>query len=482
MEAAPARPLSVVNCYSCFDFHPGDLRFLVTSHKSLVTRHIRGRMPRMPYKDVAPPNGEKITRTERLNVPDQPIIPFIRGDGTGPDIWAASVRVMDAAVEKAYGGKKKIAWFEVFAGQTAKDKFYTWLPDDTVEAFREYLVGIKGPLTTPVGGGIRSLNVALRQLLDLFVCLRPIQYFPGVPSPVKHPEKVAMVIFRENTEDIYAGIEYAAGTPEAQKILDFCQKEFPKEFDKIRFGTREKAAEFWKKVGAAEKSDVMVGLGLKPVSRSGSVRLIHSAISYAILNNRKSVTLVHKGNIMKFTEGAFRDWGYEVAKSYFGAEELHGGPWCKIPMGKPGAGIVIKDAIADITLQQVLTRPEDFDVIATLNLNGDYLSDALAAQVGGIGIAPGGNINYITGHAVFEATHGTAPKYANQDKVNPGSVILSGEMMFRYMGWSEAADLIIKGLKGAIASKRVTYDFARLMDGASEIKCSQFGDNVIEHM
>src|SRR6195256_2135595 len=418
----------------------------------------------------------------RLSVPDQPVIPFIEGDGTGPDIWRASVRVFDAAVQKAFGGRKRIAWMEVFAGEKSFKQLNSWLPDDTDEAFREYFVGIKGPLTTPVGGGIRSLNVALRQLLDLFVCLRPIQYFKGVPSPVKHPEKVDMIIFRENTEDIYAGIEYAAGTPESQKILDFFAKEFPKDFDKIRFGTKEKAAEFWKKVGAPEKDDVMVGIGVKPVSRHGSVRLIHSAISYAILNQRKSVTLVHKGNIMKFTEGAFRDWGYEVAKSYFGAEEIDGGPWCKIPMGKPGAGIVIKDAIADITLQQVLTRPEDFDVIATLNLNGDYLSDALAAQVGGIGIAPGGNINYITGHAVFEATHGTAPKYANQDKVNPGSVILSGEMMFRYMGWSEAADLILKGLNGAIASKRVTYDFARLMDGATEIKCSQFGDNVIEHM
>jgi isocitrate dehydrogenase len=436
----------------------------------------------MSYKDVAPPAGEKITSTDRLNVPDQPIIPFISGDGTGPDIWAASVRVFDAAVEKAYGGRKKISWFEVFAGQVAKDKFDEWLPDDTVEAFREYLVGIKGPLTTPVGGGIRSLNVALRQLLDLFVCLRPIQYFKGVPSPVKHPEKVNMVIFRENTEDIYAGIEYAAGTPEAQKVLDFLQKDFPKQFEKVRFGTKEKAKTFWKMVGAQESDDVCVGIGIKPVSYSGSVRLIHSAISYAIQNRRKSVTLVHKGNIMKFTEGAFRDWGFEIAKKYFGAEEFDGGPWCRSPMGKPGAGIVIKDAIADITLQQVLTRPEDFDVIATLNLNGDYLSDALAAQVGGIGIAPGGNINYITGHAVFEATHGTAPKYANLDKVNPGSVILSGEMMFRYMGWTEAADLILKGLSGAIESKRVTYDFARLMDGATEIKCSQFGDNVIEQM
>jgi isocitrate dehydrogenase len=437
----------------------------------------------MAYKDITPPAGEKITRGQTLTVPDNPIIPFIRGDGTGPDIWAASERVFDAAVAKGYDGKKKISWFEVFAGQAAKDKFDNWLPDDTVDAFREYLVGIKGPLTTPVGGGIRSLNVALRQLLDLYVCLRPVQWFAGVPSPVRRPGKVDMVIFRENTEDIYAGIEYAAGTPEAQKILDFFAKEFPKEFAKIRFGTKKKSKEFWDAVGAKDfPNDVRVGLGLKPVSYSGTVRLVHSAISYAIQNKRKSVTLVHKGNIMKFTEGAFRDWGYEVAKNFFGAEDLDGGPWQKIPEGKPGAGIVIKDAIADITLQQVLTRPEDFDVIATLNLNGDYLSDALAAQVGGIGIAPGGNINYITGHAIFEATHGTAPKYANQDKVNPGSVILSGEMMFRYMGWTEAADLIIKGLNGAIASKRVTYDFARLMDGATEIKCSQFGDNVIEHM
>ena len=437
----------------------------------------------MPYKDIRPPAGDKITRGQTLNVPDHPVIPFIRGDGTGPDIWAASVRVFDAAVEKAYGGKKEIAWFEVFAGQTAKDKFDTWLPDDTVEAFRQYLVGIKGPLTTPVGGGIRSLNVALRQLLDLFVCLRPVQYFKGVPSPVKHPEKVNMIIFRENTEDIYAGIEYAAGTPESNKIVDFLAKEFPREFEKIRFGTKEKANKFWSEVGAKDfPTDVRVGIGIKPVSYSGTVRLVHSAISYAIRNNRKSVTLVHKGNIMKFTEGAFRDWGYEVAKNFFGAEEIDGGPWCRIPMGKPGAGIVIKDAIADITLQQVLTRPEDFDVIATLNLNGDYLSDALAAQVGGIGIAPGGNINYITGHAIFEATHGTAPKYANLDKVNPGSVVLSGEMMFRYMGWTEAADLILKGLNGAIASKRVTYDFARLMEGATEIKCSEFGDNIVKHM
>ena len=438
----------------------------------------------MPYTTCTVPQGGKISiQNGKLNVPDQPIIPFIRGDGTGPDIWAASERVMDAAVTKAYGGRKKIAWMEVFAGEAAFSKYDNWLPDDTVEAFKEFLVGIKGPLTTPVGGGIRSLNVALRQMLDLYVCLRPVQYFKGVPSPVKKPEAVDMVIFRENTEDIYAGIEYAAGTPESQKVLDFLAKEFPKQFGKIRFGTKPAAEEFWKMVGAAGfPTDVQVGIGIKPVSYSGSVRLIHSAISYAVKNNRKSVTLVHKGNIMKFTEGAFRDWGYKVAKEYFGAVEIDGGPWCKIPEGKPGAGVVIKDSIADITLQQVLTRPTDFDVIATLNLNGDYLSDALAAQVGGIGIAPGGNINYITGHAIFEATHGTAPKYANKDVVNPGSVVLSGEMMLRHLGWSEAADLILKGLNGAIGSKKVTYDFARLMDGATEIKCSAFGDNIIAHM
>ena len=438
----------------------------------------------MPYKDVTPPAGGKISASHgKLNVPENPILPFIRGDGTGPDIWSASERVFDAAVQKAYGGKRKVAWFEVFAGETAKNKFDNWLPDDTVEAFKEFLVGIKGPLTTPVGGGIRSLNVALRQMLDLYVCLRPVQYFQGVPSPVKHPEKVDMVIFRENTEDIYAGIEYAAGTPEAQKVLDFMAKEFPKDFKKIRFGTKAAAEEFWKMVGLADfPSEVKVGVGLKPVSYSGSVRLIHSAISYAIKFNRKSVTLVHKGNIMKFTEGAFRDWGYQTARQYFGAVEIDKGPWCKIPEGKPGAGMVIKDAIADIALQQVLTRPEDFDVIATPNLNGDYLSDALAAQVGGIGIAPGGNINYISGHAIFEATHGTAPKYAGQDRVNPGSVVLSGEMMFRYLGWTEAADLILKGLNGAIGSKRVTYDFARMMDGAKEIKCSEFGENIVAHM
>jgi isocitrate dehydrogenase len=417
----------------------------------------------MPYKDLTPPAGGKISiKNGKLTVPDSPVIPFIRGDGTGPDIWASSVRVFDAAVNKAYSGKRKLTWFEVFAGETAKNKYDNWLPDDTIEAFKEYLVGIKGPLTTPVGGGIRSLNVALRQMLDLYVCLRPVQYFKGVPSPVKHPEKVDMVIFRENTEDIYAGIDYQAGTPEARKILDFLQRELPAAFKKIRFG--------------GEAGD-QVGIGVKPISRPGTERLSRAALDYAVRNKRKSVTFVHKGNIMKYTEGAFRDWGYEVAKREFGAAELDGGPWCKTSQG-----VLVKDAIADITLQQVLTRPEEFDVIATPNLNGDYLSDALAAQVGGIGIAPGGNINYVSGHAIFEATHGTAPKYANQDRVNPGSVVLSGEMMLRYMGWTEAADLILKGLNGAISSKRVTYDFARQMEGATEIKCSQFGDSIIEHM
>jgi isocitrate dehydrogenase len=436
---------------------------------------------------TTPTNGTAISRLNgQLVVPNDPIIPFIEGDGTGRDIWRASVRVLDAAVEKAYGGKKKISWLEVLAGEKSFKQLGTWLPDDTVEAFRTYLVGIKGPLTTPVGGGIRSLNVALRQLLDLFICLRPVRWYKGVPSPVKHPEKVDMVIFRENTEDIYAGIEYAAGTPEAQKVLDFFAREFPKEFKKIRFGTEAAVAE-WQAalegIGAPKRSlGVQVGVGLKPISYLGSERLIHSAIGYAIANKRKSVTLVHKGNIMKFTEGAFRDWGYEVAKNFYGAVEIDGGPWCRIPEGKPGAGILIKDAIADITLQQVLTRPDEFDVIATPNLNGDYLSDALAAQVGGIGIAPGGNINSVTGHAVFEATHGTAPKYADQDKVNPGSVILSGEMMFRHMKWNEAADLVVKGMDGAIASKTVTYDFARLMDGAKELKTSEFADAIIKHM
>ncbi len=417
----------------------------------------------MSYENLTPPVGGKITISNgKLTVPENPVIPFIRGDGTGRDIWAASERVFDAAVEKAYGGSRKISWFEVFAGEASKTKFDTWLPDDTIKAFDEFLVGIKGPLTTPVGGGIRSLNVALRQLLDLYVCLRPVQYFQGVPSPVKHPEKVDMVIFRENTEDIYAGIDFEAGSEAALKTLEFLKENFPKEFKKIRFG--------------AEAIET-VGVGIKPVSKEGTQRLVRAAIQYALDQGKTSVTLVHKGNIMKYTEGAFRDWGYDLAKSEFGAVEIDGGPWCKLP-----GGLIIKDAIADITLQQVLTRPDDFSVIATLNLNGDYLSDALAAQVGGIGIAPGGNINYVTGHAIFEATHGTAPKYADQDMVNPGSVVLSGEMMFRYMGWNEAADLIIKGLNGAIASKRVTYDFARLMDGATKIKCSEFGDNIIAHM
>jgi isocitrate dehydrogenase len=422
----------------------------------------------------------------RLVVPDDPIIPFIEGDGTGPDIWRASVRVFDAAVEKAYGGKRRVEWLEVLAGEKSFTRLNTWLPDETVDAFRKYYVGIKGPLTTPVGGGIRSLNVALRQMLDLYVCLRPVRWFQGVPSPVRHPEKVDMVIFRENTEDIYAGIEYVAGSADAQKVLDFFAKEFPKEFKKIRFGLATAAAEWQQQlesIGAPKRDvGVEVGVGLKPISRVGTERLVHSAIGYALKFGRKSVTLVHKGNIMKFTEGAFRDWGYQVAKDFYGAQEVDGGPWCRIPAGKPGAGLLIKDAIADITLQQVLTRPDEFDVIATPNLNGDYLSDALAAQVGGIGIAPGGNINYVTGHAVFEATHGTAPKYAGQDKVNPGSVILSGEMMFRHLGWSEASDLIIKGVEGAIGSKRVTYDFARLMEGATELKTSAFGDNIIQYM
>ena len=417
----------------------------------------------MAYKDITPPAGGKVSiQNGKLIVPNQPILPFIRGDGTGPDIWAASQRVFDAAVRKAFGGARQVAWFEVFAGEAAKNKFDNWLPDDTIEAFKEYLVGIKGPLTTPVGGGIRSLNVALRQLLDLYVCLRPVQYFDGVPSPVKRPEKVNMVIFRENTEDIYAGIDYQAGSPEAKKVLEFLQRELPAAVKKIRF--------------AGEEPD-QIGFGIKPVSKPGTQRLVRAALEYAVRQKSKSVTLVHKGNIMKYTEGAFRDWGYEIAKREFGAVEFDGGPWCRLPQGT-----VVRDAIADITLQQVLTRPEDFDVIATLNLNGDYLSDALAAQVGGIGIAPGGNINYVSGHAIFEATHGTAPKYANLDKVNPGSVVLSGEMMFRYLGWTEVADLILKGLNGAIGSRRVTYDFARLMEGATEIKCSEFGDNIIAHM
>jgi isocitrate dehydrogenase len=437
-------------------------RFHLSSDPTIYNRKLT-----MAYTTCTVPAGKKISvKNGKLNVPDHPIVPFIRGDGTGPDIWAASVRVFDAAVAKAYAGQRKISWFEVFAGETAKNKFDNWLPDDTVAAFKEYLVGIKGPLTTPVGGGIRSLNVALRQMLDLYVCLRPVQWFAGVPSPVKHPEKVNMVIFRENTEDIYAGIDFEAGKEAALKTIEFLKTNFPKDFKKIRFG----------------ETPELVGIGIKAVSKTGTQRLVRSAIQYAIANKRKSVTIVHKGNIMKYTEGAFRDWAYELAKTEFGAVTIDQGPWCQIPAGQPGAGIVIKDAIADIALQQVLTRPTDFDVIATLNLNGDYLSDALAAQVGGIGIAPGGNINYVTGHAIFEATHGTAPKYTGKDVVNPGSVVLSGEMMFRYLGWTEAADLILKGLNGAIGSKRVTYDFARQMEGATEIKCSQFGDNIIAHM
>ncbi|MCS6772062.1 MAG: NADP-dependent isocitrate dehydrogenase [Kiritimatiellae bacterium] len=415
----------------------------------------------MAYTHIQiPAGGSKITMgpNGKLIVPDRPIIPYIEGDGTGPDIWRAAVRVLDAAVEKAYGGSRKIVWMEVFAGEKCFQRFNTWLLDETVDAFKEFLVGIKGPLTTPVGGGIRSLNVALRKLLDLYVCLRPVRWFNGVPSPVKRPQDVDMVIFRENTEDIYTGIEFEAGSEENRKFRELLRQSFPKEYEKIRF---------------PESS----GFSIKPVSREGSERLIRAAIRYAIENGRKSVTLVHKGNIMKHTEGAFMKWGYELAKREFGAVEIDGGPWCKLPNG-----IVVKDVIADICFQQTLTRATDFDVIATMNLNGDYLSDALAAQVGGIGIAPGGNINYESGHAIFEATHGTAPKYANQDRVNPGSVILSGEMMLRYMGWKEAADRILKGMDGAIGARRVTYDFARLMEGAVEIKCSEFGDAVISHM
>ncbi|MFM7230541.1 MAG: NADP-dependent isocitrate dehydrogenase [bacterium] len=425
----------------------------------------------------SPQNGEPIVlRDGRMVVPNHPILPFIEGDGTGPDIWRASVRVLDAAVAKAYGGQRSIVWREVLAGQKAFDQTGNWLPDETLDAFRTYLVGIKGPLTTPIGGGIRSLNVALRQILDLYVCLRPVRWFQGVPSPVKAPEKVDMVIFRENTEDIYAGIEFQAGSPEAAKVLAFLEKEFPSSHKKIRFPATS-------------------GIGFKPVSQEGSERLVRSAIEYAIAQKRKSLTLVHKGNIMKFTEGAFRNWGYALAEREFGDRVYTWEQWERTKAAKGedaanaeqkaalGAGrVLVKDAIADITLQQVLTRPDEFDVIATLNLNGDYLSDALAAQVGGIGIAPGGNINYVTGHAVFEATHGTAPKYANLDRVNPGSVILSGEMMLRYLGWNEAADLVIRGMDGAIAARTVTYDFARLMQGATEVKCSQFGDAVIAHM
>jgi len=416
-------------------------------------------MPNAPRYDrlVPPREGTAIVLADgRLQVPDQPIIPFIEGDGTGPDIWRAAKLVFDAAVQKAYGGRRRIVWFEVLAGEKAKNQLDSWLPDDTLRAIDYYLVAIKGPLTTPVGGGFRSLNVALRQRLDLFACVRPVRWFTGVPSPVKHPELVNMIIFRENTEDIYAGIEYRARSEPAKHLIGFLQQTLG--VTAIRF---------------PESS----GIGIKPVSEDGSKRLIRAAINYAIAQKRKNVTLVHKGNIMKFTEGAFRDWGYEVARQEYGAVEVDGGPWCKLPNG-----IVIKDVIADAFLQQILTRPAEYEVIATLNLNGDYISDALAAQVGGIGIAPGANINYLTGHAVFEATHGTAPRYAGQDKVNPGSVILSGEMMFRYLGWNEAADLVLRALETTIGQKRVTYDFARLMEGATEVSCSGFGQALAGNM
>ncbi len=416
-------------------------------------------MPTPPTYDAltAPTTGRAITLVKgALQVPDHPIIPFIEGDGTGPDIWRASQLVFDGAVRKAYGGTRKVAWFEVFAGEKSRDKLDSWLPDDTLRAIDYHLVGIKGPLTTPVGGGFRSLNVALRQKLDLYACVRPVRWFTGVPSPVKQPELVDMIIFRENTEDIYAGIEYKAKSEQAVKMVKFLLEE----------------------MGATTlRFPATSGIGIKPISEEGSKRLIRSALDYAVKHRKKSVTLVHKGNIMKFTEGAFRDWGYELAKQEYGGVEIDGGPWCRLP-----GGVVVKDVIADAFLQQILTRPAEYDVIATMNLNGDYISDALAAQVGGIGIAPGANINYITGHAIFEATHGTAPKYANQDKVNPGSVILSGEMMFRYLGWGEAADLIIKGLEATIGQKRVTYDFERLMPGATLLTCSEFGQAVVDNM
>ncbi len=425
----------------------------------------------MAYQHIKVPEwGEKITiKNGKLQVPDKPIIAFIEGDGTGPDIWNASQPVLDAAVEKAYGGKRKIAWMEVYAGEKA-NKVYgepIWLPQETLDAINEYLVAIKGPLTTPVGGGIRSINVALRQKLDLYACVRPVRYFEGVPSPVKHPELVNMIIYRENTEDIYAGIEWPAGSDDVKKILEWLKAEFPEAYAKIRFPDTS-------------------GLGLKPVSAEGTKRLVEAAINYAIEQDLPSVTLVHKGNIMKFTEGAFRDWGYEVAREKFGAQPLDGGPWHVMKNPRTGKEIVIKDVIADAMLQQILTRPAEYSVIATLNLNGDYLSDALAAEVGGIGIAPGANINYQTGKAIFEATHGTAPKYAGQDKVNPSSVILSGEMMLRYLGWDEAADLIIKAMSETIKEGLVTYDFHRLMvaEGreAKLLKCSEFGQALIDHM
>ncbi|MEW6692258.1 MAG: NADP-dependent isocitrate dehydrogenase [Pseudomonadota bacterium] len=410
-----------------------------------------------------PAFGAKITTNpdNSLNVPNHPIIPFIEGDGIGVDITPVMIKVVDAAVEKAYGGEKKIAWMEVYAGEKANAVYGegTWLPAETLEAVKDYVVSIKGPLTTPVGGGIRSLNVTLRQELDLYVCLRPVRYYTGTPSPVKEPEKTDMVIFRENSEDIYAGIEWAAGTPEAQKVIDFLQKEMG--VKKIRFPATS-------------------GIGIKPVSSEGTKRLVRKAIQYAIDNDRKSVTLVHKGNIMKFTEGAFKEWGYQLAREEFGATEIDGGPWCKFKNPKTGREIIVKDVIADAFLQQILLRPAEYDVIATLNLNGDYISDALAAQVGGIGIAPGANLSDTV--AMFEATHGTAPKYAGKDQVNPGSIILSAEMMLRHLGWTEAADLVVKGMSGAIQGKRVTYDFARLMDGATEVSCSAFGDEIIRHM
>jgi isocitrate dehydrogenase len=424
-----------------------------------------------------PETGEKIfIENGKLHVPDHPILPFVEGDGTGRDIWRASQRVLDAAVKFAYGGKRAFHWMEVFAGEKAHDQFGSWLPDDTVRAFQEFLVGIKGPLTTPIGGGIRSLNVALRKALDLYVCQRPVRYFKGVPSPVKHPEYVDMVVFRENTEDIYTGIEFESGTPANERFTALLKENFPNEYAKIRFPATS-------------------GYGLKPVSKEGTYRLVRAAIQWSLENHRRSVTLVHKGNIMKYTEGAFRAWGYEVAEAEFGPRVYTWSQWerTKEKSGEEAANaeqdqalkdgkLLVKDVIADIVFQQTITRAREFDVLATMNLNGDYLSDALAAQVGGIGIAPGGNINYTTGHAVFEATHGTAPKYADKDVVNPGSVILSGEMMLRYMGWNEAADLIVKGMEGAIAAKTVTYDFHRLMDGATLLKCSEFGDAIIKHM
>jgi isocitrate dehydrogenase len=428
-------------------------------------------------KIVVPEDGARITIDGGvLQVPDNPIIPFIEGDGTGPDIWRATVRVLDAAVEKAYGGRKRIHWMEIYAGQKSNDMFNSWLPDESVQACREYLVSIKGPLTTPIGGGIRSLNVALRQLLDLYVCLRPVRWFKGVPSPVKKPEDVDMVIFRENTEDIYAGIEFEQGSPAVKRFLDLFREHFPEEFRKIRFPDTS-------------------GIGIKPVSREGTERLVRAAVQYALDNGRKSVTFVHKGNIMKFTEGAFRKWGYALAEGEFGDRTYTWDQWerTRDSQGEAAANaeqkqaladgkVLVKDAIADITLQQVLTRPAEFDVIATLNLNGDYLSDALAAQVGGIGIAPGGNINSVSGHAIFEATHGTAPKYANLDKVNPGSLILSGEMMLRHLGWLDAADRVISAMDRTIGSRTVTYDFARLMEGAREVKCSEFADALIRNL